>query len=550
MDRRSSIAAMFGLNKAMEQAPEIMPTGTLSEYSGPWTTREAAHLLRRTSFGPKLSEIQDFVSRGVVSSVDFLLRDLPAPSPPINYFFEDDPFVPIGSTWVEAAYENIQGLQNYRKNSLRAWTVGQMLNNRMSIREKMTLFWHNHFVVADTLDARLEYLYINTLRQNALGNFKELTKLMTVDPSMLVYLNGNQNTNRAPNENYARELLELFTVGKGPLAGPGDYTTFTEDDVIQIARVLTGWRFRLANDGDKSRLLMLFNANLHDRGDKQLSHRFNNAVIANGGEDEYKTLIDVIFQSEHVALHLARKLYRYFLYYKIDESVEADIIQPLAQIIRDNDYDVAPAISVFLKSEHFYMSEHIGCMIKHPMDFYVSPLVQFEIDQIPELQNNYYFWTAIFRGTIPHGMEYFQHPSVAGWKAYYQEPVFYRSWISSVTMPLRVEFTDNIVDGNIRLGRVRVAMDVLGIVAGMSNPTEPNSLINELSDWLFTNRIPDEQRAFFKEILIPGLPDYEWTIEYNDYLSNPGDENLKNAIESKLKALFKAMLRSPDFYLS
>src|SRR5690606_32189579 len=193
MDRRSSIAAMFGLNKAVEQAPEIMPTGTLSEYSGPWTTREAAHLLRRTSFGPKLSEIQDFVSRGVGSSVDYLMRDLPAPSPPINYFFEDDPFVPIGSTWVEAAYENIQGLQNYRKNSLRAWTVGQMLNNRMSIREKMTLFWHNHFVVADTLDARLEYLYINTLRQNALGNFKELTKLMTVDPSMLVYLNGNQN---------------------------------------------------------------------------------------------------------------------------------------------------------------------------------------------------------------------------------------------------------------------------------------------------------------------------------------------------------------------
>lgn len=102
----------------------------------------------------------------------------------------------------------------------------------------MTLFWHNHFVTAETNDPRLEYKYITTIRKNSLGNFKTLTKEITIDPAMLLYLNGNQNTSRAPNENYARELLELFTLGKGELAGPGDYTTFTEVDVAAIAKVL------------------------------------------------------------------------------------------------------------------------------------------------------------------------------------------------------------------------------------------------------------------------------------------------------------------------
>ena len=108
----------------------------------------------------------------------------------------------------------------------------------------MTLFWHNHFVVefGDINDARMGYEYCRLLRQHALGNFKQLAKDVTVTPAMLRYLNGNQSTVGAPNENYGRELLELFTVGKGPLIGPGNYTNYTEADVQAAAKVLTGWR--------------------------------------------------------------------------------------------------------------------------------------------------------------------------------------------------------------------------------------------------------------------------------------------------------------------
>lgn len=551
MDRRSTLAVLMG-KRAVEKSSAVAPTptGTLQPYTGQWTASEAAHLLRRTTFSASYAEIQEAVDLGLEASVVRLLLDNPMPAPPINYYYEDDPHVPVGETWVDAAFENFPGAQAARRNSLRAWTFGRMMNDKWSVREKMTLFWHNHFVVAETQDPRLEYRYINTLRENALGNFRELTKAITIDPSMLIYLNGRQNTNTAPNENYARELLELFTLGKGDLAGPGDYTTFTEDDVVAIAKVLTGWRFRVVNNGSKADVVMIFNGRLHDDGDKMLSHRFDNAVITNSGDQEYQALIDLIFQRDEPATFIARKLYRWFVYYDIPEIVEAEIIEPLAQIIRDNDYDIKPAMEALLMSEHFYDSEWKGCMIKHPIDFLVGTLNQLEFDKIPDLDENYYFWNAAFRLSGAHGMEYYMHPSVAGWKAYYQEPVFYRFWISSVTLPLRTEYTDLLTEGTVRIGRARLTVDVLAIISQLNNPSEPNDLIRELTSWLFPNPISEDQVDYLKEILIPGLPDFEWTVEYNNHLADPNDANLKRAIENKLRALFKAMLKMPEYYLS
>lgn len=107
------------------------------------------------------------------------------------------------------------------------------------------MFWHNHFVIHEDLDyRRIGFLYIITLQENALGNFRELSKKMTTDPAMLIYLNNEKNTKLAPNENYARELFELFTIGKGDLVGPGDYSNYTEEDIRSAARVLTGWRLK------------------------------------------------------------------------------------------------------------------------------------------------------------------------------------------------------------------------------------------------------------------------------------------------------------------
>lgn len=232
-------------------------------------------------------QVKQAVTDGLDAVVEQLLADLPMPEPPVNYFFNDDPNVPIGTTWVDKPFSRAVNFIPYRFNSLYAWTMGLLLEEGISVREKMTLFWHNHFVTENINDPKYTYNYISLLRENALGNFQELTKEVTINPSMLRYLNGNQNTRRAPNENYARELLELFTIGKGELAGPGDYTTFTETDVIEIAKVLTGWvdvGYLSADPNQQPGAFYLINR--HDLEQKQLSHRFGNTTILNAGNRE------------------------------------------------------------------------------------------------------------------------------------------------------------------------------------------------------------------------------------------------------------------------
>ena len=196
---------------------------SLNKYNGAWNTSLAAHLFRRTTYGVSYETLKEYGSKSLDASLDVLFQPLGPPPPPLNLSFEDDPEVPIGVTWVDKGVS--QNVNGYRTASLRGWSFELMLTGSLNIREKMTMFWHNHFVTSDINDPRYSYKYIELLRSNALGNFKQLTKDVTIDPAMLNYLNGRDNTKQAPNENYARELMELFTLGKGISAGPGDYTT-------------------------------------------------------------------------------------------------------------------------------------------------------------------------------------------------------------------------------------------------------------------------------------------------------------------------------------
>ncbi len=201
---------------AIPASPAPPPETGLEPYVGEWTQREAKHLINRILFGANKENIDLTIANGLDASVASLLADYDLPEPPINTTAEFN--VPIGETWVNSPLVDIEQL-NDRVISLFSWTKGLIVNQEYSIREKMTLFWHNHFVVQGDIveDTRFIYHHFTLLRENALGNFKEFCKKITTDPSMLRYLNGNQNFNVAPNENYARELLELFTIGKGPL---------------------------------------------------------------------------------------------------------------------------------------------------------------------------------------------------------------------------------------------------------------------------------------------------------------------------------------------
>lgn len=531
-----------------------MVVSGLDPYTGPFGYEQAAHLLRRATFGPTYQQIKDAVANGLDATMQQLFADQPMPAPPLNHYYTDDPNVPVGQTWVDAPYvQGVQQIQTYRNQSLRAWTIGVLLQEGISIREKLTLFWHNHYVTSDINDPKYIYKYITTLRENALGNFRELTKMVNIDPSMLRYLNGRDNSAVAPNENYARELLELFTIGKGPIAGPGDYTNYTEDDVVQMARVLTGWRdVGMFSNDPNLQPSAAFLPNRHDQGTKQLSYRFNNTVIPNLMDQEHAHLIDVIFSKDECARFICRKLYRWFIYYVITPDAEANVIQPMAQILLDNDYEIRPALETLLRSEHFFDMLSVGPMIKSPVDFTMSLFKTLEVD-IPQANLNqlYRHWWQIFRVPLPlMQQEYYALPSVAGWKAYYQEPVFYRDWISAATLNVRMDFTTTMITAGYQVAGAVSQVDVLKVAAAIDMAEDPNILIETLAKILYPQPLTQGQLDFLKEVLIPGLPDFEWTVEYAEYLNNPTDPGAVAAVQSKLQSLLVTMLSMPEFYLS
>ncbi len=527
--------------------------GMISRYSGPWNTERAAHLLRRTTYGSTISDINETAKLSMEEVVELLLADLPLPEEPINYYYEEDPYVAVGESWIDKKYINGDNpLINARRRSLSGWTIKALLSGGINIREKLTLFWSNHFVVQATVvqDPNFIYHHNDLLRKGALGNFRKLVKDVTLSPAMLRYLNGNQNTKNAPNENFARELFELFTIGKGPLAGPGDYTTFTEEDVSQASKILTGWIDQGYYYRDDNPAGAIYVNSRHDTTSKQLSHRFNRTVVDNDGDNEYATLVDIIFEQEEVSRYICRKLYRWFVYYDIDETVEVQIIEPLAQILRENDYEIKPVLKVLLTSDHFYNICSVGPMIKNPIDFIINLLVQFEISYPEDNLEAYKVWSRMAELFAGFGMNYYEPPNVAGWKAYYQEPLFYRTWITAATLPLRQAYTNAIVSGQAKVRNTVLTMDTLKIISQLDNADDPNELIKGLTSFLFPQPLTENQYTFLKSILIPGLPDFEWTVEYNLHLNDPTNEEIKNAVDLKLRKLLLNMLTMPEYYLS
>lgn len=519
--------------------------GALDRYSGPWDERHAGHLLRRTTFLSARRFVEQIIRLGLDGAIEQLLADQPPPDPPL------DPAT--GQTWVN----NTTPQQNDAQYRLfvKGWWLEQMFRtDRLSIVEKMTLMWHNFFATeADTIaDSRLQYHHNATLRRYALGNLKDLTYHVTVDPGMLRYLNGDQNTAQKPNENYARELQELFTIGKGFERAPGDYTNYTEHDVQQAARVLTGWRVQRQGDPSTS----VFTAALHDKGDKQFSAAYGNRVItgrtgATAGQAELNDLLDMIFSQEETARFFVRKLYRWFVYYQIDERIERDIIEPLAALLRQSNYDVKPVLRVLLSSEHFYDDQNIGAMIKSPLDFIANVMTTADFVMPTNLQDKARLLIALVSVAAALQQNPMDPPSVAGWPAYYQSPDYYRLWINSATLPTRYAFTDAIVFGSRQLPRA-LTLDVLAFAERVSSaPGDYAQLIADLERELMpAYPLTDDQRDYLaRSVLMAGGQVYEWGQIWAAYKANPNDQAARGAAQLRLQNLLRTMFRMAEYQL-
>lgn len=535
---------------ANKELPKSLQRGTsyLSPYSGSWTEAEVIHLLRRSTFGIKPADIQTLVGMTPGNAIDFLFSNAPAvaPAPPVNNYetatYTDPTGVAAGQAWVSAAYGD-GTVNSKRKASLKSWWMGLALNQNLSILEKMVFFWHNHFATEiNTIgDARYAYIHHAMLRENALGNFKTLVKKVTVDMGMLRYLNGYANTKTAPDENYGRELQELFTVGKY------NVPNYIEDDVKAAAKVLTGWRI------NTSTLTSYFDPTKHSTGDKQFSGFYNNTSIAyQAGTDgalETDALINMIFAKNETANYICQKLYRYFVYYIIDANVQANIIDPLATLLISSNFDIVPVLKTLLKSDHFYDVLNRGCYIRTPMDFLLGTFRTFGIS-LPanfSVENQYKIWAYLVTYGAANGLDLGEPPNVSGYPAWYQTPEYYELWINSNTYPKRLAFTDMMLASGFSANTgTAMKINVLTFTQNFANAGDPDLLVAYCCSLLLGVDVSAAQKIAFKSILLSGqTANYYWTQAWNTYVATPNAAN-SAIVKPRLTSLLTEITRLPE----
>ena len=557
ISRRSLLAPLRKSTTATPPRSTTTPLAPVSTgiepYTGPWTKQTARHLLSRAMLGNTYQQILEATDLGLEGTLDQLLEDLPFPDPPL-ITSRADGGGRVGETWVDKPYAAGDGLMRsvvVRIGSLFGWIGEQLLTSGMSARQTMVLFWHDHFAINTAVEPKYNFRYLNTIYDHVYGDFRSLVKEMTVDPLMLTFLNGNQNTRQAPNENYARELLELFTIGKGPQVGEGDYTHYTEQDVVAMAKSLTGWQDFGFNDTTSGDFGSRFRPGRHDGSTVQLSHRFGNRQFSSSGENTYADLVDLILEQDEVARFMVRNFYRWFVYYDITEEVETNVIEPLATLFRQNNYEVKPVLRALLGSAHFYDVLNQGPMIKHPLNYTMGLLRNFDFTPQGNERSQGRLHVAVSGFARDLGMTHFTPPNVAGWKAFYQEPLYYRLWINSATLPLRHNYARNLLQNRTEVqGYGTLTISLLDLVSQFPEPSQLYPMIDEWVLLLFPRPIPESQREFLKDTLLPGLPETQWTTEWFELQSNPGDAALAEALENKLRRMVIAMTEMPEFQLS
>ena len=546
---------------------------SINAYTAALSRAETAHMLKRVTFGPTKSQIDQYTGSTAQQILDTVIPSVAptALTPPT------DP--ETGTAWQTPDGDGDPGLNI---DTLKGWWLHQMRISGLSIVEKMTFFLHTHFTtISSVVESGTALYYQNALfRHYALGNFKELSKKICLDNAMLIFLNGNENEVGLPQENFGREFLELYTIGKGNQVGPGDYTNYTEQDVQAAAKVLSGYK----NDRSFSTLDPDTNiptgglklngaiANRHDATSKTFSARFQNTVITpndviNGQAteaaalDELDQLVELIFSQEETAKHIARKLYRFFVFYEITDEIEQDIIVPLANTIRTNDFELIPALQQLLQCEHFFdrdngvvVDDVQGALIKPPIDLTLGVMRFFEVEFPDEATSATEFYETTYGGVLSYlfdqGLDLLEPFEVAGYAAYHQYPEFNRNWISANYLGRRYQFIDLLINGVNKSGDpLNIVLDPLLWVentANIATPQDASEIVQAFVDYLLPEIITQERFDYFLDfVLLDELSPVNWTNEWNDYETSGDDA----AVRSQLNNLCNAMMQAPEFQL-
>ncbi len=506
----------------------------------PLTAKQAAHLLRRATFGPSPAQIQLLTGQTPQAAMQTLLASTPTPPPPVDST--------TGKPFNDLAFSVLQ--QSNWQAATKYWWLGVLTNETVSIREKMVVFWQNHFVTtfAEVGDARYIYRQNVLLRRHALGSFRAFVIEITKDPAMLRYLNGNQNVASKPNENYGRELQELFTIGGG---------NYTEDDVKAAARVLTGWVETGYRNEQTAAITTSFRSAQHDTADKKFSAAYQNKVIkgrtgATAGEEELADLVDMILAQPETARFMVRKLYRWFINAEITPAIEQNFIEPLAQVFRQGNYEMRPVLTALFTSEHFLDDTLRGAVVKSPLELTVGTLRYFGIT-VPDAVTNPTGFAQLMNFVQVRAreqqQELLEQPNVFGWRPYY-DTGFYDLWINSTTLALRGYFTDLVSGGNVKYGNDKITLDPVALAKLTSAPADPVKLIDEWSAMLYAVDLTKAQRDFLIDnVLVAGIPRYEWTDEWTAYANDPTNKNKLMGVRAKLNTTLQYMFRLAEYQL-
>jgi uncharacterized protein (DUF1800 family) len=450
---------------------------------------------------------------------------------------------------------------------------------------------HTHLPARWTEINQSEAIYYQNClyRHYAYGSFKELFKKICVDNAMLRYLDGYSNKKNSPNENFAREMFELYGIGRGEQVAEGDYTNYTEDDIKAATRVLTGWELdetytfldpdtglpagkmesQLAGDGTTEL------ATEHDIDPKTFSSKFAGTVIqpasvvegfatVEAAYDELDEMIEMMFAQQETGRFIARKLYRFFVYHFISEEVETDIIEPLAQILMDNDFSIQELLTVLLKSEHFYdaddalvENDNMGALIKSPVDIFTGLSRMFEI-QFPDRETNtdtfYGDMAYVVSKLVDQGLNFYEPFEVAGYPAYHQMPGFNRNWITTYALAYRYQMGGVLMKTVDQSSDRTFELDIVDWVENMGHISDPSDAV-EIMDVLVNNLYAvDLTQERYDYLLYTVFLDYPedqayarllWTQEWSSY-EGSGDDSV---VRSLLERLFSALIETPEFQI-
>lgn len=488
MPKPEAFSTQFGALAGLEP---YVPTTAM-----PWTRQRAAHLLRRTGIGAPKAKVEALLKLTPQQAVKSIIDEAVARPAPAEPIWAKNAYPPAGSTsdiTSKYASDNRIWLEEYR-----AFTTNQVMSG--SLREKMVLFWSNHLVTETDVynNAPYAYQYVSLLRTNALGDFKKMIREIGIIPTMLIYLNGNLNRKGVANENYARELLELFTMGIG---------NYTQTDITEIARALTGYTV------DNYNLKSVYNATRFDNTNK--------TFFGQTGNWGYNDVVDIIFRvkTQEVAKYICTKLYKFFVYAEPDAKIVSELA---AEFIKQN-FMIEPVLRLLLSSAHFFESVFIGAKIKSPVEKMLGIFVE---GSVVYTDANFQKFTVAYLPTLDQKV--LEPPNVAGWPEH-------QTWINTNSLSKRWQVSDLIVTGS---GTTYPALNTINLAKLMSNISDPYQLALDLANYFLAVPYADTDKQALGKQLLGTTPDYEWASA------------LDKDKELRLKDYLKFIFRLPEFQLT